>query len=416
MRNTMRLPAKRALPIAAALFASAMGVAIPSMAQSVNCADLSHPVYIAGSSAVQPLIAAISPTFAALSPPITLVYLSSASCLGVGYMTTQADGSFPGTITGPANTYPTDPNTAVQCLLTPLVGNAVDIGVSDVYPATCGLSTPLESSVREFHGPIQSMAFAVPRLSTQTTISAEAAYTVFGFVKTGSYPIAPWTDASAIFVRDNTSGTQLMISAALAQVGSGFSASKVQGVCVPGCGSGDVQNGLTSSAAQANPDKFIGFLAMDRIDKNRASLKPLTFQFKGQSCGFTPDSTDNSFDKQNTRDGHYYIWGPLHMLTPTGSDGKAKNPDVQKVIDLLTGMPTDALLTQELAVGVVPDCAMRVTRTEEVGPMASYMPPQSCECAYLAKSMPAAPASCKPCTTASPPDRPACNLGYWEVQ
>ena len=403
----MRLPASRALPIAAAAFASAMGIAIPSMAQSADCSTLSHPVYIAGSTAVQPFLAAIAKSFAAATPPITIVYQGQGSCVGVNYMTTSPAGS----ITGTGTIWDTT-GTAGTCNLTAVTGNQVDMGVSDVYATSCGYTAA--AGVKDFPGPIQTMAFAVPITSTQTSISIEAAYMVFGFgADTAAHTIAPWSDPTAYQVRSASSGTQQMLSAAMAQVGSGFTAAKVKGTS--NSSGGNVLTALNAAATANNQEKAIGILAMDVIDTNRSSVKPLALQFKGQTCGYTPDSTITSFDKQNIRDGHYAVWGPIHMLAPAGSDGKSSNADLQKVIDLLSGMPTKDLLAVEVTKGVVPDCAMRVSRTGEVGAMASYMPKNSCECAYLSTALGTAPSTCKTCTTTST-DCPACNVGYCEVQ
>jgi hypothetical protein len=299
-----------------------------------------------------------------------------------------------------------------SCDLTAVDGNPVDIGVSDVYSTSCGYTTV--TGVYDFHGPNQIMTFAVPVTSNQTSISIEAAYMVFGFrADTAEHTIAPWSDPSQIQKRNPSSGTQQMISAALAQVGSGFSAAKMQGV--QNDSSSGVTGALTNAATQGLQEKSIGILAMDLIDTNRSSYKPLALQFKGQTCGYTPDSSLTAWDKQNVRDGHYAVWGPIHMLTPVGTDGKSPKPEVQTIIDMLSGVPTTALLAVEAKKGVVPDCAMRVSRTSEVGAMASYMPPQSCECAFLATATGAAPASCKKCDTAGA-DCPACNLGYCEVR
>jgi hypothetical protein len=291
-------------------------------------------------------------------------------------------------------------------------GDQVNIGVSDVYAASCGYT--LASGAKDFYGPIQSMVFAVPVTSTQTSISAEAAYMVFGFgADSAAHTIAPWNDVTALQVRSASSGTQQMIAAALAQVGSGFAAAKMKGTS--NSGSGNVLTALNTLASANNQEKAIGILAMDVVDTNRSAVKPLAFQFKGQTCGYTPDSSITAWDKQNVRDGHYAVWGPLHLITPVGADNKSPQAEVQAVIDLLSGVPTADLIAVEAKKGVVPDCAMRVSRTAEVGAMASYMPPKSCECAFVAAATGTAPATCKACSTTSA-DCPACNLGYCEVR
>ena len=62
--------------------------ASPARAQTAPaCADLSHPVYVAGSSAVQPFLGAVAAKLGAASVPVTVVYQKPGSCVGVGYMT-----------------------------------------------------------------------------------------------------------------------------------------------------------------------------------------------------------------------------------------------------------------------------------------------------------------------------------------
>jgi len=408
MSNPMRLSAKRSLPIAAAALASALSLAHTTPARAAACADLGTTrVYVAGSTAVRPFLTEVARTLKAAANPITIVYQGQGSCVGANYLTTSPAGAITGT-----GTAWDAAGTQITCDLTPVDGDPVDIGVSDVYASSCGYTMP--ANVHDFYGPIQSMVFAVPVTSTQTSISVDAAYMVFGFgADSAAHTIAPWSDPTAIQIRSASSGTQQMIAAALAQVGSGFAAAKMQGKA--NSGSTDVLNGLNALAAASQQEKAIGILATDVIDKNRGAVKSLAFQFKGQTCGYTPDSTPTAWDKQNVRDGHYAIWGPLHMFTPVGADGKATKPEVQIVVAMMSGMPTRELIAIEATTGVVPDCAMRVTRTSEVGPMASYMPPMSCECAFVAAATGTAPANCKPCTAAGA-DCPACNLGYCEVR
>jgi ABC-type phosphate transport system substrate-binding protein len=375
--------------------------ALQAQAQTApNCADLPNPVFVAGSTAAQPFLAKVAGDLAASTPPITVVYQGQGSCVGVGYLTSSSN-----TITG-TGVYWDSSGTAVSggCTLS-LTGNTVSIGISDVYATTCPGVTALPSDVQDFKGPIQSMTFVAPLGSNQKAISAEAAYLVVGFGGT-SNPVSPWIDATAIEVRSPTSGTQQMIANAI-----NVPAAKWQGV--QNTGSGAVVTALQNLATGGYSDKAIGILAADVADKNRTTLKVLPYQHYGQHCGYLPDSASNTFDKQNTRDGHYFIWGPLHLLTKVPVDPKA-----QAVIDALS-KPNIALIKTEAASSVVPDCAMRVTRTGEVGPLASYMPPKSCECAYLAAATGSAPTSCTPCPNgasdcAAP--KPACNYGFCEVQ
>jgi hypothetical protein len=100
------------------------------------------------------------------------------------------------------------------------------------------------------------------------------------------------------------------------------------------------------------------------------------------------------------------------------------NLNAQTVIDLLRGATQSNafdLIAIEAGRGVVPECAMRVSRDTEVGPLMSYMPEQSCEGKFLSVADPAnLPAECRPCGgdagNTCPSDRPACNYGFCEVQ
>jgi hypothetical protein len=82
-------------------------------------------------------------------------------------------------------------------------------------------------------------------------------------------------------------------------------------------------------------------------------------------------------------------------------------------------VPEFDLIATEAGLGVVPDCAMRVSRDTEVGPLSSYMPPKSCECKFVSAATGVAePTGCTPCisnddcTAAAP----SCNYGFCEVR
>ena len=70
----------------------------------------------------------------------------------------------------------------------------------------------------------------------------------------------------------------------------------------------------------------------------------------------------------------------------------------------------------------VPQCAMEVMTTSEIGPEASYQPTGACGCYFESLTGKGTTLSsyCKTCTTASTdctnPAYPACNFGYCEAQ
>jgi ABC-type phosphate transport system substrate-binding protein len=396
--------------VAAAMAAGFLGILTQaSRAEAADCSTLPSPVYVAGSTAVKPFLAKVAAELAGLTTPITVVYQGQGSCTGINYLVATPTGTISGTgVIWDA----TGTEVAGGCSLS-LAGDAVDIGVSDVYATSCPSVTGLPAGIADFPGPIQAMTFAVPLASAKQSISAEAAYLLFGFGADGA--VGTWTDMTQVMVRSATSGTQQMLSAAI-----NVPATKWFGKS--NSGSGDVVNGLV---AAATPDAAIGILATDVVDKNRSKVRALAYQHYGQTCGYTPDSdATTSFDKRNVRDGHYAVWGALHMLAKVNATGVVTNASAKKVIDYLSlaEAPTGFDLIQlEAKSGVVPDCAMRVTRTSEVGPLASYMPKKSCECKYVYEATGAAPTGCTACTAATaasvcPASKPACNYGFCEVQ
>jgi len=394
---------KQLLPTASAfaLLGAAVVIALPSQAHAADCKSLPNAVIVAGSSAVKPLVAAVAANLASLATPITVVYKSEGSCVGVQAVT----GTDP-TESGTGITWTAAGVEQAGFCNFALANDFADVGLSDVYATSCGITVP--DGVKDFIGPIQTMTFVVPTDSSQTSISAEAAYLVMGLGTSGA--VSPWTDQTQVQIRSASSGTQQMISAAI-----GVPAAKWLGVS--NSSGGAVVTNLASAATAGNSEKAIGILSTDVADKNRTALKILAYQHYDQTCGYWPDSTATSYDKQSVRNGHYMIWGPLHMLAKV-TNGAPANANVKSFLDLLSGSPTNDIIDLEATSGVVPQCAMRVTRTSEVGPLASYMPEKSCECRFVAKATGAAPASCKSCSANSdcPSSAPACNYGYCEVK
>jgi hypothetical protein len=209
-------------------------------------------------------------------------------------------------------TYYDSTGTQRTCNLDPAHGVVADIGVSDVFYSTCYIGqavTPaLPQDVAENFGPVQVMNFAVPQASSQSSISLDAAYYIFGFGG-ATYPIPPWTDPSQLQIRSAASGTEAMISAAI-----GVPPNLWYGV--PHSSSALVGAALVSAGQSADAnvvDSALGILASDYLIQNSSTLRGLAIQDKNASCGYYPNSTSTSRDDNNVRDGHYPIWGPSHF-------------------------------------------------------------------------------------------------------
>ncbi len=378
---------------------------------TVNCAG-PNTIYVAGSSAIRPFLGVVASLLAKESPAWRIVYQSQGSCTGVKaiYSTDpsqQIIKDIPASGSKAANyaiLFNAD-GSAQECFLAP-EGNVVDVGVSDVYASTCDMTAPANVQIADYEGPIQPMTFVVPAASSQRSISAEAAYMVFG---TGGNKgaAAPWTDPNLYFVRNASSGTQQMLARAI-----GVPADKWWGV--DRGGSDGVRRNMKVLLDASTAEKAIGIISTDIADEERSNLRILAFQASGQSCGFLPDSTPFAKDKQNVRDGHYPIWGPVHFYTRT--ENGLPSPAAAVLVSRFAAARLEKeLLDVIIQKHLVPKCAMKVKRTSEMGSLSSYSTDSRCGCYFDLVANGAS--SCKPCNGPAdcPSSTPACNYGYCEA-
>ena len=118
-----------------------------------------------------------------------------------------------------------------------------------------------------------------------------------------------------------------------------------------------------------------------------------------------PDTSLTSFDKINVRRGDYTIFGPLHLLAKVSSmGGDPTNPVVKLIMNYFTGKADPPggktqLIDLEIKNYTVPQCAMYVKRSTEMGPLTPYTPDVPCHCYFEKKATGTAPSSCKSCVT-----------------
>ena len=449
MRSSRRFSVSLSAAVVGALVVASGGTARAASIDCSNPANVPNPVYISGSTTAKPFIAALAK---ALGSGVSLIYAPITACNGLQDVLAQ-----------PAQTETTTPSFAspTKGFETCTNGSAaypafsVDIALSDVYASTC--ITPqltVGSGYEDWLGAIQPIEIVVPWTSSEFAISAEAAYVVFGFGGQ-SYVVSPWNDPTAVWVRGDTSAAQLMIGAAI-----GLSAAKWLSQLPADAGAAQLLTSATTMAstiADANatkPNTTIGILGAANSDPLKSppgttdagatgGIKPLAFQATNQDCSYYADSDLSHFDKINVRQGRYAIWGPLHFVTavdgsgnPTVNAQAANNlvPSVQSsveaVIDAVThkGLtdtttPTlEQLIQAESSSYFIPDCAMQVSRSSELGPEASYQPPVGCGCYF--ESLTGGGTTLSPYCTACKTDTdcgeggayPHCNFGYCEAQ
>lgn len=392
-----------------------------------SCTDVTKgqkTLYATGSSAVQPFLAQIARQFATRG--VYVIYTPTGSCVGVDAIlngTPMTTGAAP----APSSyaLYWSSPTSDGERCALPKEGVTADLGVSDVFAQSCPgfeLADPSAKSVRDAHGPIQTMAFVVPSNSDQYEISAQAAYFVYGFGSGGMVldtngQRAIWSDETRILQRQASSGTQALLSAAI-----GVPAGRWRGK------THRTSDELTTSLLAAGGDlalasQTLGILAADYIDsKNlRAQVRVLAFRDTHQTCAVYPDSTATARDRRNVRDGHYPLWGPLHLFHTVNKDGlPAKEDTRQEVSDALgylagtKALPNGIKLIDLYAEsGLIPECAMRVTRTIDGGEISAKRPESPCACLYEARAT--GSSRCTPCRVQGDcKSGEACSLGYCE--
>lgn len=378
---------------------------------AVNCVDVApNPIYVTGSTNLPPLIAAVQPLLYQGTPAYTVVFAPQTSCKGAdaAYSTDPAKHLIKNITNNYAFFY--DANGKQTFCLLDASGNTVDVGESDVYPLSCSASYSATPGVSDDLGPIQAINFVVPSASTQVAISAEAAHTVFAAGGNGGRSM-PWIDNQYYFTRSAGTGTTILPSMAIQLDPTRWWG--IDRLSAPN---------LVASMVAVDPtaaERTIGVLSSDFADKNRGNLRVLAFQQAGQKFGYLPDSTRESFDKANVRDGHYPIWGAIHLMAATASGGAPSQAASALISTLVAPMLKEQVLTAIVAAGFVPSCAMTVTHTSEVGPLSAYKPPFGCGCFFEKQvNNGAVPARCKSCS--GPSDcggaTPACNYGFCEAQ
>ncbi len=367
-----------------------------------DCPPLTDSVVVVGSTAARTLVRELGKILAAAEPGTTppLVYAGLGSCAGVEAVVRGAP------LTLESLTY--WDGTGAESTCTPASPIDSDIGISDVFPSSC-LSLPngLPSNLGDFLGPVQSMVFAVPQGSSQTAISAEAAYAIYGFGDESQ--VEPWTRSEFIFQRSPDSGTQAMVAAAI-----GVPSVRWRGTMTTG--STDMLSKLVGIPAE-NADNTIGILSSSHLEQNRSTLRALAYQHFGESCALLPNRTARSNEKANVRNGEYEIWGPLHLLTTVDENRRPTDPRAETIIHYLTGtrVPPSGLdlITLQAEEQLVPQCAMQVTRTIELGPTSPFTPEQPCGCAYEEATN--GTTSCTPCDNATQcTETQVCSYGYCE--
>jgi hypothetical protein len=379
-------------------------------AAAVDCADLPNPVWMQIGDTQENLIKYLGQKLRVSTVnPITLIYVTNGSCTNIDAMYSKtAIKTNAKYIPSPQQDSTWTPDKATPtCTISNTDGHGLDIANSALFVSAC--SPPARPAfVSETQGPIQAYVMIVPRGTGQHAITAEEAYFVFGFGQQGQ--ATPWTDESQLYIRPTTKSTLLAWA-------KNIRVDKDKWKGVPKDTSTLVLNGVAQSP---NPTQAIGILGAEVYDGARGSVQSLAFQSYGQHHAFWPDSTDTAFDKINLRDGHYTVWSPtVWMLYVDEISGAPINNKAKYVVDLIAGKnpsPTFDANAMDVVIGrgIVPDCAMKVSRTEEGGDLFPYVPAAPCGCYYESKTP--SGTTCAACSEDFTCGAGKCRYGYCEAK
>lgn len=402
---TNRIHAQSARRVGVALSLASLLVSGGASAQTnPACNTLPNPIYGVGGSAQRPLVRWIAAELAASSSPSTLIYAAPGACYGIDAILNDTP------VTGNANYWLPD-GTQQTCTLPTVGGQIVDFGLMGNSAALCsGVSLPLPSTVGDFLGPISSVSVIVNELSTETSISSAAIKYIYGQGATAN--VAPWNDDAFLFHRNDTSYVQLYLALA-----GGFSSSGWYGLAA----ANDVKTNdamIVAVAASGNEQQRLGFVSSEVADANRATVNTLAYQHYGQSCGYLPDSSPTALDKANVRNGQYWLWGATHWFAKVDTSGVPTSAAAAQLLGYVRGTvaaPSDvSILDATIQAGNIPECAMRVTRTGDLGALASYAPANPCGCYYEFRA--GGSTSCAACDASNPcSGSNVCRNGYCEA-
>lgn len=405
------------------------------MAPTVSCTDGAPPdatgtgknvIWMFGSADFGPLMRAAQPSLSAATTPYRAVFQNSSSCNGVNSIY-KGTASMTDPAAGNTSTwafYFDAGGNQVNCWISPTPGtpgtHTVDVGISDLFPGTCNPTagmTPQGTPIipGEYEGPVVPFVLATKAGSSQQAISAEAAHIVFGNggtppMSSGMTAAMPWIDFNKYFIRNSGAGSTVLTAQLI-----GVDRTMFWGI---DRGSTDaIRDGLLAST---DNEGTIGILSIDYNDKNRGNLKALYLQSKGQTAGYLPDSTPTTFDKINVRDGHYPLWGYVHFVVQLDHPGGNPLSPAANAMILLFNIPKidQKLVDDIIAASEVPQCAMKVKRTDEVGTDGGNFTKRTdfaCGCYFDFKTQ-NGKTGCQVCATADDcPNKSPCNYGFCET-
>ncbi len=418
---------RKTLPVLGIVAALAL---VAPAASAVECSNLPDEpagapiakIYIESGDTQEPLVKKLGKLLVGSSAgKLRILYRNRPTCaiakdlFNGATMQTATDGTTP----RPVKYIPVDPAQDAQvCTVpdAPALGEPIKLGIGATYITSCSGLPSQPATIGVLDGPVQSYGFITHKQSSQVAITAEEGYLAFGFPE-GTGEAAPWTVQNLRFKRSDTASTTLTMSSAVRiRPATKFLATLPQP-------SDTSLNLIGSVGAQTSFDAVIGVLGTELFDQHRddaSNIKLLAFKGFDQRFAYYPDRDNTTFDKQNVRDGHYLPWSPTPYLGAI-SGGALVDPDARRIYELVLGARPASEdvdgLAQVVASGLVPRCAMKVTRTGDGADLSVYDDPAPCGCSFE-KNVKNGATTCSTCvgTGTSTCGAGTCRLGFCEAK
>jgi hypothetical protein len=362
-----------------------------------------------GTTAVEPLVRHLGAKLRQLPVPQTLLWNQNSD--GCGAVATMA---FLGTSTVFQSTfYYYDEPPAAQMdggppKISTMACNAkldhfADLAINDIFWTSCSYSysDPAHRSLppryNEFRGPVQGL---VPIVQSSywynSDLMAEELQNLYACGAQGN--ILTFATNSSIYDYNCVSSGMRELWANSLGLQGGALTTQI-GL---GCNSTLTATSMVAQVTAGNPDSTIGYTSTEVYDENRDLVRALKVRGLNQNLAYLPDTDLTSRDKINIREGRYTIQGALKLVTSVVVDTNGQqvldgngqlqpdNPAAKRMVDWLQGNPVQDVTLQlpfdiidiYAQSGVVPQCAMRVTKDTDAPLFQSYQPDAPCNCYF----------------------------------
>lgn len=406
----MRALTKAALGSGVALFClcAAAGTAAAAPCDDIDNngqPDAVPVIYIENGDTQEPLLKRIGRQLIASQNKVRIVYRNRPTCeLATNFYGTR---NLAPVANRPIKYIPDEPTAEpIECepAGTP---QSVELAIGATYLSSCPTLPAMPADTAVVNGPNQAYGFIVPKASSQIAITAEEGYLAFGFPEAEG-DAQPWTVQNLRFIRGTTASTTLTTSANI-----GLTAGQMKAVA-------QTTSLILLNAVKdaVNVEATIGTLGTELFDQDRSLVKFLAFKGFKQKYAYYPDATSTSYDKQNVRDGHYLPWSPTPYIYVKDGAGDPADARVKRVVELLFGKRAEADvdgLKQVVDSGLVPQCAMKVKRDLDGGPLSLFSPAEPCGC-YFEAHVPQGATTCTACTGDGNCNGGKCRYGYCEAK